>query len=210
MIHRRSDVHIQGPRREEKRVPPRFGTELRQGLEVEELANWHTPQSKRRAKSLRDRHRIKRPEKVYPSSVCCSGEAFQRAVKFHGIEDAPDADEDGLQEQARPRCNLVWCRVARVDNVPRAPADPRRLRRSGCSWCRVNPDAQCDIARTAPIKLTTEIVSCRLWPRCPRYGSRISRMLRMRQRTQRRTICSLALPRPRGPFPQMCTRSTSG
>jgi hypothetical protein len=32
--------------------------------------------------------------------------------------------------------------VGRVDSIPRAPADLRRLRKSGCSWFRVNPDAQ--------------------------------------------------------------------
>lgn len=31
--------------------------------------------------------------------------------------------------------------IGRVDSIPRAPVDLRRLRRSGCSWFRVNPGA---------------------------------------------------------------------
>lgn len=39
------DAHIQGPRREEKRVSPRFRTHLGQLLQVEELSDGHAPEA---------------------------------------------------------------------------------------------------------------------------------------------------------------------
>lgn len=51
------DVHVQGPRREEERVPARRRALLRERLEVEELTDGHAPEPVRHVSGLQTRQR---------------------------------------------------------------------------------------------------------------------------------------------------------
>lgn len=84
---------------------------------------------------LGQRYRWRSESGTHPSNVYVDKEGIKPDAEFCGINDVLDVGERDLLERARPVCTSMRSRMknGRGSNVPRASADRKQLRRSGCS-----------------------------------------------------------------------------